>query len=112
MFRTLGIRHLVVTDQHNQVMGMITRKDLMAFMVDEKITRIIDRSGVSRDDFTSPEYIGGGRGAKVNRFRKRSDPPPADQRQGVSNVHSADKGHHFQRHSELEDPALLKFNNV
>ena len=31
IFRTLGLRHLVVVDDHNQVVGLITRKDLMPF---------------------------------------------------------------------------------
>ena len=29
-FRTLGVRHIFVTDTRNEVMGVITRKDLCA----------------------------------------------------------------------------------
>jgi chloride channel 7 len=29
LFRGMGIRHLPVVDDHNQVLGMITRKELM-----------------------------------------------------------------------------------
>ncbi|KAJ8037197.1 H(+)/Cl(-) exchange transporter 7 [Holothuria leucospilota] len=31
LFRALGLRHLVVTDGHNRVIGMVTRKDLARF---------------------------------------------------------------------------------
>lgn len=29
MFRTLGLRHLVVVNHYNEVMGMITRENLL-----------------------------------------------------------------------------------
>lgn len=75
MFRTLGIRHMVVTDQHNQVMGIITRKDLMGFRIDDKIRGIILRSGIPRDDFTSPHYLEGGRrgSQKQKQWQERSN---------------------------------------
>ncbi len=37
LFRTLGLRHLCVTNIHNQVVGMLTRKDLVA----EKLTQAL-----------------------------------------------------------------------
>ncbi|NXN24089.1 CLCC protein, partial [Nycticryphes semicollaris] len=37
LFRTLGLRHLTVVDQQNQVVGVITRKDLMPFPLEEKL---------------------------------------------------------------------------
>jgi len=77
MFRTLGARHVTVTDQHNQVMGIITRKDLMAFMIDNKIKSIINESGISRDDFSSPHYLDGGRKGAPQRpkaFKKKESP--------------------------------------
>ena len=37
VFRTLGLRHLTVVDVLNRVVGIITRKDLMGFSVDEKL---------------------------------------------------------------------------
>lgn len=33
MFRGLGLRHLVVVDDQNSVVGMITRKDLARFRI-------------------------------------------------------------------------------
>ena len=30
MFRTLGLRHLCVINQHNQILGIVTRQDLVA----------------------------------------------------------------------------------
>ncbi|PKU37487.1 chloride channel protein c-like [Limosa lapponica baueri] len=37
IFRTLGLRHLTVVDQQNRVVGVITRKDLMPFPLEEKL---------------------------------------------------------------------------
>ena len=47
LFRTLGLRHLLVTDKNNRIVGIITRKDLMAFNIAQKITSLID------DDYKS-----------------------------------------------------------
>ncbi|XP_072425660.1 chloride channel protein C-like [Chiloscyllium punctatum] len=37
IFRTLGLRHLTVVDLRNRVLGIITRKDLMPFCLEEKL---------------------------------------------------------------------------
>ncbi|NXI50514.1 CLCC protein, partial [Chloroceryle aenea] len=37
IFRTLGLRHLTVVDPENQVVGVITRKDLMPFPLEERL---------------------------------------------------------------------------
>ncbi|KAM9223217.1 chloride channel protein C-like [Leptosomus discolor] len=36
-FRTLGLRHLTVVDPQNRVVGVITRKDLMPFPLEERL---------------------------------------------------------------------------
>jgi len=41
MFTALGIRHLIVTDRLNQVVGIITRKDIMGFSVEAKVRDIL-----------------------------------------------------------------------
>jgi CBS domain-containing protein len=37
VFRTLGLRHLTVVDAANRVVGIITRKDLMGFNLEERL---------------------------------------------------------------------------
>ena len=37
VFRTLGLRHLTVVDMANRVVGIITRKDLMGYGLEEKL---------------------------------------------------------------------------
>ena len=37
LFRTLGLRHLMVTDCHNRCVGMITRQDLVPFHITERL---------------------------------------------------------------------------
>ena len=37
IFRTLGLRHLTVCDMANRVVGIISRKDLMGFALEEKL---------------------------------------------------------------------------
>ena len=38
IFRTLGLRHLTVVDENYCVVGVITRKDLMGFAMEEKLS--------------------------------------------------------------------------
>ena len=46
IFRTLGLRHLVVVDVHNRVVGIITRKDLMPFIMQERLESLLERNDV------------------------------------------------------------------
>jgi CBS domain-containing protein len=41
MFSALGLRHLVVTDVLNQVLGIITRKDLLGYAVESRVAKVI-----------------------------------------------------------------------
>ncbi|XP_046549442.1 chloride channel protein B-like [Haliotis rubra] len=43
VLRTLGMRHLVVTDAMNRVVGFITRKDLMGFSIEEKLNSVMEK---------------------------------------------------------------------
>lgn len=40
--RTLGLRHLTVVNDHNHVVGIITRKDLMGFNLQEKVSKVLN----------------------------------------------------------------------
>ncbi|XP_020629537.1 chloride channel protein C-like [Orbicella faveolata] len=44
IFRTLGLRHLTVVDKKNRVKGIITRKDLMGFQIEERIHSVLHDS--------------------------------------------------------------------
>lgn len=51
IFRSLGLRHLVVVDEKNQVSGLITRKDLMGFNIETKLLNVMrHRYEVHADD--------------------------------------------------------------
>ncbi|KAK9840815.1 hypothetical protein WJX81_006821 [Elliptochloris bilobata] len=39
LFRSLGARHLTVVDAHNRVKGVVTRKDLLGYRLDEAVDR-------------------------------------------------------------------------
>ena len=43
IFRTLGLRHLTVVDQHNHVLGILTRKDLMGYAMEERLHDVLVR---------------------------------------------------------------------
>eukprot|EP00976_Prorocentrum_cordatum_P040317 817707-Prorocentrum_minimum.AAC.4 len=42
LFRTLGLRHLVVVDDLNRVVGMVTRKDLLGQWLKQKLNSSTD----------------------------------------------------------------------
>lgn len=43
MFRNMGLRHLIVVDDYNRVKGIVTRKDLLGFKLDEAVSRALLR---------------------------------------------------------------------
>ena len=40
LFRALGLRHLIVVDEKNYVKGILTRKDLMGFAIEDKLHHV------------------------------------------------------------------------
>ena len=52
LFSTMGLRHLVVVDEHNKVRGIVTRKDLLGYRLDEAVMRA--RSGEPPGEPLSP----------------------------------------------------------
>lgn len=40
LFSTMGLRHLVVVDECNRVRGIVTRKDLLGYKLDEAVERV------------------------------------------------------------------------
>ena len=41
LFRSMGLRHLVVVDELNRVKGIVTRKDLLGFKLDDALTKAL-----------------------------------------------------------------------
>ena len=58
--RTLGLRHIFVTDTRNEVMGVVTRKDLLP----EVLAANVHESTAAK--------AGGGKGARLRGLKRRS----------------------------------------
>ena len=61
LFVTLGLRHLVVVDAHNRVRGILSRKDLLGFRLDEAAARTA--TAAARAAGAEDEGEGGGAAA-------------------------------------------------
>ena len=73
LFRSMGLRHLAVVDSRNRVRGMVTRKDLLGYRLDEAVARAVRRDGegslgagdwldAAADDWGAGAGAGGGGG--------------------------------------------------
>lgn len=59
LFSTMGLRHLVVVDDHNRVKGIITRKDLMGYRLDGAAQRSRgERSALQMRPISPGEAVG------------------------------------------------------
>ena len=69
IFRTLGMRHLTVVDNHNEVVGIVTRKDLMGFNIVERLGQCL-QAELHREEhgleMASPATGGEGGGGNAN----------------------------------------------
>lgn len=57
IFRSLGLRHLTVVDEHNHVVGIITRKDLMGFNMEEKLSNFMNSTISSKASVEMNETV-------------------------------------------------------
>uniref|UniRef100_A0A7S3QRS0 CBS domain-containing protein n=1 Tax=Dunaliella tertiolecta TaxID=3047 RepID=A0A7S3QRS0_DUNTE len=70
MIRTMGLRHLVVVDEHNHVRGIVTRKDMMGDRLDYALERALGGVVSNSGNWTS------GGGASHSSPRSRALVPP------------------------------------
>ncbi|KAL8619446.1 hypothetical protein ACOMHN_011797 [Nucella lapillus] len=54
LFRTLGLRHLTVVSTHSEVVGVVTRKDLMGYSMVEKLSKRIQAELDASHEMASP----------------------------------------------------------
>ena len=58
LLRTLGMRQIILLDESNQPSGILTRKDLMGFAVEEKLQASVSRRDSSGDgDQSNPATL-------------------------------------------------------
>ncbi len=83
LFRTLGLRHLIVVDIRNQVVGIVTRKNLMAFHIQEAL-----QSGdLENDDAILPAVTVPTVASKVTIFEEQEEEEEEDEPE-TNSVHS------------------------
>ena len=50
MFRTLGLRHLIVVDKANRIVGLISRKDLIGEALERKLRQALANALLDQPD--------------------------------------------------------------
>ncbi|KAK9806419.1 hypothetical protein WJX73_004486 [Symbiochloris irregularis] len=58
LFKALGLRHLAVVDASQHVKGIITRKDLLGYKLEDAAAKALAAGAVSPDSFTQPHFRG------------------------------------------------------
>jgi len=104
IFRTLGLRHLVVVNVHNHVVGIITRKDLMPFRMQERLEVLLEQTTTLNAD---------------TEFELNGDVPKASMDSGKGSSYSNNKVHRVRssdaisnQSSEISLPALTRSSSM
>ena len=63
LFSTMGLRHLVVVDERNRVGGIVTRKDLLGYRLDEAVMRARSGGASGAAELLSPIIADSGDGS-------------------------------------------------
>ena len=61
-YRSLGLRHLVVVNSANQVEGIVTRKDLMGFSLEDKLIPLAPRDAAATGEMQQTTSTAAGEG--------------------------------------------------
>jgi len=82
IFRTLGLRHLTVVDGRNRVVGIITRKDLMQFRIQERLESLLQLNNV----MTNENTMGNGNTALIDSNNNMTTDGEPDKTPSMSSV--------------------------
>jgi hypothetical protein len=104
LFRSMGLRHLTVVNDVNDVVGMITRKDLIEPSIEARFRALVQTRGanisVLEDDFLPPlrsaQAVGSSEPDSTPRYRKGSRSTPLMGSAEDSSDSNDDPSHHYQ----------------